>query len=290
LRFVCAPAECNIRVDGGLDKTTKEGALIVSELVFKEYTVDFRKEGYVPQSEKITVTGENSPEIRVTLEVLPETRAEWGKELFKAAVHAVGGSGGLKDLKPMTGMGGASSWSAAGAQSEWTIKTAFSGDTYSYELNNPSAGTFAISCQDETCGSQKGQRFGHKKASGPDADALNTNLRQYNRFHLEALLKRISDANHKLMANAAPGAEGAERHLMVESPDESYDITLDGAFLPIAVSYRSKDGLATAKISYAQYESFTKGAQYPRLTSIALPGDNKHGIRVKYDSVVQGAK
>jgi hypothetical protein len=86
-------------------------------------------------------------------------------------------------------------------------------------------------------------------------------------------------------SNAAP-VPGATNHLLVTSPDETYDITLDASNLPIAVAYRSADGLASAKIGYAEYQPVgTTGAKYPQLTSVALPGDKQHGIRVKYDNV-----
>jgi len=286
LRFVCAPAECNVRVDGGPDKLTTGGKLSIGDLVYRQYTVDFRKEGFVPKSEKITVSSPRSPEISVTLEVKPETRAEWGKQLYTSSVQALGGSSGLTAFKPMTATGGASSWNEQGSQSEWTIKSVFSTDDV-YELSNPSAGGYTISCHDETCVPAKSKV--RKKASGPEGDALNTNLRQYNRYHLIALMRHINAGNHKLGANAAPAA-GSPSHLLVTSPDESYDITLDGAFLPVSVEYRSSDGLASAKITFAEYEAFGTGAKYPRLTSIALPGEKQHGIRVKYDSVVPGVK
>jgi hypothetical protein len=115
---------------------------------------------------------------------------------------------------------------------------------------------------------------------------LNTNLRQYNRYRLITLMQRITTGNHKLGSAAIPSAT-SPNHLLVTSPDETYDITLDSAYLPIAVSYRSSDGLASAKITYSEYQSFGSAAKYPRLTSIALPGEKQHGIRVKYDTVVQ---
>jgi hypothetical protein len=286
LHFLCAPAECNIRIDGGPDKLTSGGKLSIGDLVYKQYTVDFRKEGYLPKAEKITVSSANSPEISVTLEVKPEIRAAWGKQLYTSAIQALGGAKGLAEFKPMTATGGASSWNEQGSQSEWTLKSVFSTDDV-YELTNPASGTFSISCHDETC-NPKGKGF-RRKANGPEADALNTNLRQYNRYHLMALMRRIGGANQKLAANAAPAA-GKESHLLVTSPDETYDITLDAAFLPVTVNYRSTDGLASAKITYAEYATFDATAKYPLLTSISLPGEKQHGIRVKYDSVVPSAR
>jgi hypothetical protein len=286
LNFSCAPAECKIRLDGGPDKLTVNGKLSIGDLVFRSYLVDIRKEGYLTKSEKVTVAGETSPEIAVTLEVLPETRAQWGKQLYTTAVQALGGAAGLAAFKTFSGSGGATSWNEQGSQSEWTIKSTF-GTEAVYELNNPASGSFAISCQGETCVPAKGK--GRKKSTGPEAESLNTNLRQYNRYHLMALLQRIGAPNYKLGANAAP-VGGAQNHLLVTSPEETYDIVLSAANLPISVSYRSSDGLASAKITFAEYGDFGVGAKYPFLTSIALPGDKEHGIRVKYDTVAPGIK
>jgi hypothetical protein len=82
---------------------------------------------------------------------------------------------------------------------------------------------------------------------------------------------------------------GASNHLLVTSSDETYDVTLDTAFLPVSVVYRSTDGLASAKISFSEYSPLGT-SKYPQLTSVALPGEKQHGIRVKYNSVTAGAK
>ena len=283
LKIVCAPAECMIRVDGGPDKITTNGRLSIDDLAYREYTIDFRKEGYLPKSQRVTVSSPASPELSVALDLDPATRQKWGQLLYMSAVRAIGGANGLAEFKAITAIGGASSWNEKGSQSEWTIKTTVSSGSKSYELSNPTSGSYAISCQDETCNPPKGKQKG-KRASGPEADALNTNLRQYNRFGLITLMQRIQSGNHTLAAAAAP-VTGEPNHLLVTSPEETFDITTDAASLPVTVTYRSSDGLASAKITYAEYQTFGTTAKYPRLTSIALPGDKQHGIRVKYDSV-----
>jgi hypothetical protein len=289
LQLSCAPAECNIRIDGGPDRTTKNGRLVLEGLVYRQYLVDFRKEGYSSKTERITVAGETQPEIKVALEVAPETRAQWGHNLYRAALQAIGGGAELAELKTMSGAGAASSWDLSGVQSEWNIKATFSGGTYSYVLNNASSGTFSLSCQGETC-TQKGRGFG-KKVNGPEAAALNTNLVQYNRFHLLAMLERISNENHRLLASGPPTPGAAEQHLIVDSRDETYDIALDGAFLPVTVSYRTKDGLAAAKVTYAQWATFEKtGSKYPRHTSVALPGEKQHGMQMRFDTLTASGK
>ena len=288
LQLKCEPVECNIRVDGGPDKATKNGMLEMSGLRFAEYTVDFRKEGYFPQSKRVAVTAASQPLIAVVLEIAPETRTRWGAEMYKNCLKAVGGADGLAGIKNMSGVGAASSWDAAGVLSEWTIKTVISGSNYTYELANALSGAVAITCQGEVCG-QKNSK-GKKKLSAVEAASLNTNLVQYNRYHLLAMLERISGENHVLTAPAAPAADLAEQHLIVDSRDETYDLTLDGAFLPSSVGYKSKDGLASVKITYAQYAAFEKGAKYPKHTSISLPGsqssEKQHGIQVRYDTLI----
>jgi hypothetical protein len=229
------------------------------------------------------VASPTAPEISVTLDINPETRLKWGQLLYTSMVRAIGGANGLAEFKSIAATGGASSWNEQGSQSEWTIKATFSGDTNLYELSNPTSGNYAIACQDETCNPPKGRQKG-KRASGPEADALNTNLRQYNRFRLITLMQRIKGGNHTLGAASAP-VTGEPNHLLVTSPEETFDITVDAAGLPVAVAYRSSDGLASAKIAYAEYQTFGTAAKYPRLTSVALPGDKQHGIRVKYDIV-----
>jgi hypothetical protein len=107
LNFLCTPAECMIRIDGGPDKTTANGRISIPDLVYKQYLVDFRKEGYMPKAEKITVSSPMSSEISVTLELNPETRAKWGQQLYTSAVQALGGAKGLGEFKSISATGGA---------------------------------------------------------------------------------------------------------------------------------------------------------------------------------------
>jgi hypothetical protein len=290
LQFSCAPAECSIRVAGGPEQQTKNGKLTIDGLAFKQYTVEFRKDGFISKSERVTLSEATHPEIKVTLEVAQETRANWGRELLKAALQAVGGKAGVDELKTMTATGAASSWDTSGTLSEWNIKAAFTPNTDSYDLGNASSGSFTVVCQGETC-SQKGKSlFGRKKVSGPEAASINTNIVQYNRYHLVSLFERIGAENHKLLANAPPTPGTAEQHLIVDSRDETYDITFDSALLPASVSYKSKDGLASVKVTYAQWAAFETGSRYPRHTSITLPGEKQHGIQVRYETLTSASK
>ncbi len=286
LQLKCEPVECNVRIDGGPDKPTKDGKVDIGDLPYKDYTVDFRKDGYLPQSKRVKVAAGTQPEIAVVLEVGAETRTRWGSEMYKNLLKAIGGANGLAEFKGMSGTGSASSWDTAGVLSEWSIKTAITGNTYTYDLSNALSGSFAMSCQSETCGQKNSKSpFGKKKLNAVEAAALNTNLVQYNRYHLLALLERISGENHVLSASTAPLTSATDQHLIVDSRDETYNLTLDGNFLPSAVTYKSKDGLASATITYGQYAAFEKGSKYPKHTSVLLPGDIKHGIQVHYETL-----
>lgn len=290
VQFSCAPAECDIRFDGGPDKHTKNGKLTVEDLPFKQYTVDFRKEGFATRSERITIASETHAEVKVMLEASAEAKANWGRELFKAALQAVGGTSGIGELKAMTATGAASSWDEAGTLSEWSIKTNFGAATDVYDLGNASSGTFTVTCQGESCGQKGKSLFGRKKLSGTEAASINTNIVQYNRYHLVSLFARISGESHKLLANAPPTPGAADQHLIVDSRDETYDITLDGTLLPVSVAYKSKDGLASVNVTYAQWAVFEKGSKYPRNTSVTLPGEKRHGVQVRYETLVAGSK
>jgi hypothetical protein len=291
LSLSCAPAECSIRLDGGRDQQTTNGRLTIAGLALKSYSVDFRREGYVPKVESVTVSVPKPPELRVTLEPTPESRAAWGRDLFKATLQAVGGKAGLAELKNMTANGAASSWDLSGTLSEWAVKAMFTPSGNTYDLGNASSGSFTVACRDGICGPKAKSAFGKKKATGPEAASINTNIVQYDRYQLVSLFDRINGENHRLTANAAPVGGAADQHLIVDSRDETYDIVIDGAFLPASLTYKSKDGLASATVTYAQWAAFETGSKYPRHTSVAIPGTAaKHGLQVRFETLTSGSK
>jgi hypothetical protein len=290
LPLSCAPAECSIRLDGGRDQQTTNGRLIIAGLALKSYSVDFRKDGYAPKTETVTVSGPKPPELKVTLEPTPESKAAWGRDLFKATLQAIGGKSGLAELKSMTANGAASSWDLSGTLSEWAVKAIFTPSGNTYDIGNASSGSFTVGCRDGICGPKGKSAFGKKKVTGGEAASINTNIVQYDRYQLVSLFDRINGENHKLTASAAPAAGAAEQHLIVDSLDETYDMVIDGAFLPASLTYKSKDGLASATVTYAQWAAFETGSKYPRHTSIAIPGVAKHGIQVRFETLTSGSK
>jgi hypothetical protein len=290
VELFCAPGECSVRVDNGAERKTRNGKLSLDGMSLKDYSVEFRKEGYGTKTERIAITAPTNPPLKVTLEPTVETKAAWGRDMFAAALRAIGGPSGLAEVKTFTASGAASSWDTAGTLSEWGIKAAFTPTTNSYDLGNASSGSFTVACQGETCPQKGKSSFGRKKVSGADAASLNTNIVQYNRYHLVALLERASGGDHRLLANAPPTPGVADQHLIIESREENYDITLDSAFLPASVAFKSKDGLDSVKVTYALWTYLGSGSRYPRHTSVALPGEKQHGIHVRFETLSAGAR
>lgn len=286
----CSPGDCSIRLDSGPERKTRNGKLSLDGMSLKDYAVEFRKEGYAPRTERLVIAAATNPPMKVSLEPTAETKATWGRELFAAILRAIGGPSGLAEVKTFTASGAASSWDTSGTRSEWGIKVAFSPATNSYDLGNASSGSFRVACHGEICPQKGKSSFRRKKVSGADAASLNTNIVQYNRYHLVALLERASGGDHRLLANAplAPGV--ADQHLIIESREENYDITLDSSFLPASVAFKSKDGLDSVKVTYALWNYLGNGSRYPRHTSVALPGEKQHGIHVRFETVTAGAR
>jgi hypothetical protein len=290
VELICAPAECSVRVDSGAERRTRSGKLMLDGMSLKDYSLEFRKEGYASRTERLVIASVVNPPLKVSLEPTSETKALWGRDLFAAVLRAIGGPSGLAEIKTFTASGAASSWDISGALSEWGIKAVFTPTTNSYDLGNASSGSFRVACEGEICPQKGKSSFGRKKVSGADAASLNTNIVQYNRYHLVALLERASGGDHRLLANAPPSPGLADQHLIIESREENYDITLDSSFLPASVTFKSKDGLDSVKVTYALWNYLGNGSRYPRHTSVALPGEKQHGIHVRFENVAARAK
>jgi hypothetical protein len=284
LTLQCGPAECEISVQGGKSISTKEGSVTISGLKLGEVVVDYKKPGYFSQQRKATVKSPQDAPVMVELEPGNNTQLEFGKRLFKAMMDALGGEETMqKDSASFAGSGSATFFDTGGSGTEWNLTLMFYPNKATLDIKN-SGGAIKLECQGEACQLQPGSKLLGKRVKPGGAQNLETALRQFRKYHLPAILNRMSSTKTRLLAKTGSVPASADQHLQIEASSETYDVLLNPQLLPAVITFTSKTGLGSGlSIGFADYTELG-ATRYPRTTEIKLP-EGKQGLRVHLDQL-----
>ncbi len=274
LSVSCVPAECSIAVRGQPKGETRNGLLTIGEIAPGKVFVDVKKAGYIGQQQTTVIEPGVETRLAVTLEPARETRLRLGGEFLQSMRKAIG------DLRDLTVAGAASAVDENGKLSEWNVGlVSKAGTPRKTRLTaNGSYGVVELCCTGERCQDKPGGLFGGKQRKTPQTDSMALHLKLLRTYQLAALAESFS----RLTPIAEPDSANGERHLKLESSDESYQVTLNSDWLPTTVRYSSQVGvLSGLEVIYAGYAQLGK-ARYPGRTSIKLPKSSQ-AIVVKLD-------
>jgi hypothetical protein len=272
--LTCAPAECDISLDGTAIGTTQDGKLELKKKPGK-LIIDFNAKGYIGHQATLTVDADRTVPVSVVLEPSRATLEAFGADLLKKVVEAVAGQDGLVDLTSVQATGSLTVWSNAGSSVRWTLLM----------RNNPDRALFqakagAILHEVAFTGSEF---TASKNLKGQDALDLPTDLGFIRDYQVAAVLARISSPQFKKVANhPEPGAD-EEYPLVAENGTETISIGLDSNLRPQKVRISTTTGVGSALISYSDYFKGEK-AYYPKTVQIK-PDGAPHGIDVRFDTV-----
>ena len=289
LRLNCAPAECVIKINGQSIGSTQDGWLTTPEFGLGNVTVDFEKEGYIPQQKNVAVALKEAPPVSVTLEMTGELKAGNGKKLLALMLGALGIAGDLKGIGAITAGGSLTSYSA-GKPSEWNFE--FTTGPPLIEMKLGAAGASLVYlCKGEKCAEKKRGKLlrGPKPPAEDIREALEANLRKFERYNLFSMLQLLTSSSVRLSAISAEAVGGKEQRLSAESDSYLCDVTLAADLHPGTMEYESKGGLGSRlKISYGHYTK-VGAAQYPKWTAIRLPEPTQDGLEINLDHVELGS-
>lgn len=291
LSLSCAPAECQIRINGQSAVATSDGQLVKSGLKLGDVTIDFEKDGYITEQRVVKVSGaEPGPPISVNLEPTDATKAANGKKLYGMMIAALGVTGNLKDLRSITAGGSMTSYKD-GKPADWDFALAMGPPNLVQMKVTGSAGGIFFLCNGERCEEKKkGFLFlkGGKQLPRAVADQLEPNLRLFSRYHLVSFLQTLDSNAVRLTGRSVDTDSKTERHVHAEAPDSSYDLTVGPDLLPNLIEYNPRNGLGAVKVTYGEYVK-VGGYYYPKHTSIGLPGSADSGIQVRLERVDLGS-
>lgn len=272
--LTCAPAECDISVDGNPVGPTKDGQMEIKKRPGK-WVLDFSAKGYIGHQATINVEADKIVPVSVVLEPNRATLEGFGSELLKKVIQSVAGEDGLQQLATVQASGSLTVWTREGSSIRWTLMM----------RNNPDRALFqakAGSILHEVAFT--GSEFkASKNLKGQDALDFPTDFGFIRDYQLPAILARVSQPQYKVSANRPMPTPGEEFSLVADNGTEKISIGLDADLRPQKVRIATTTGISSVVISYSDYFKGER-ASYPKAVQIK-PDASPHGIDVHFDAV-----
>src|SRR5665213_55218 len=275
LNLTCAPAECQVTLNGAMLGPTAGGKLEVAGLTPGNWVVDFSKEGFAGHRTTVLVEPAKSATVTASLGPDQAAREAFGKQLFQRMIHALGGEDGLKTLSSVQATGSTTLWGHTGASVRWTLLMRNRPDRALFQAK---AGSILHEVMFE------GSEFkASKNLKGDEALQLPTDFGMIRDDHLPALIARLQGSSYKLVADHPDPVAGEDYSILAESGTEKISIGLDADLRPQRVKIATDTGIGSAPITYADYIQ-NGNAFYPK-TMLIKPEGQQQGIEVRFDKV-----
>ncbi len=275
LNLTCAPAECEVSLNGTTIGPTAGGKLEVAGLTPGNWVVDFSKEGFTAHHATVTVEPAKSAMVSASLDPDRAAREAFGKQLFEKMIRALGGEDGLKTLSSVQASGSTTLWGHSGASVRWTLLMRNRSDRALFQAK---AGNILHEVMFD------GSQFkASKNLKGDEALQLPTDFGLIRDDQLPAMIARLQGSNYKLVADHPDIVTGEEYSILAESGTEKISIGLDADSRPQRVKIATDAGIGSALITYADYIQ-NGNAFYPK-TMLIKPEGQQQGIEVRFDKV-----
>jgi hypothetical protein len=275
LSLTCAPAECQVSLNGSSIGSTAGGKLEVAGLTPGNWVVDITKEGFVSHQSTVLVEPAKSATVSATLDLDRAAREAFGKQLFQKMIHALGGEDGLKTLSSVQAIGSATLWGRDGVSVRWTLLMRNRGDRGLFQAKSARILHEVMF---------EGSEFkASKNLKGDEALQLPTDFGMIRDDQLPALIARLQGPNYKLLANHPAPVAGEDYSIFAESGTEKISIGLDADLRPQRMNIATDTGIGSALINYADYIQ-NGNAFYPK-TMLIKPEGEHQGIEVRFDKI-----
>lgn len=275
LSVTCAPAECQVSLNGTAIGPTAAGKLEVAGLTPGNWVVDLAKDGFVGHQSTVVVEPAKSAVLSATLDPDRAAREAFGKQLFQKMIKALGGDDGLKTLSSVQATGSTTLWAHDGTSVRWTLLMRNRTDRALFQ-----AKTGRILHEVMFDGSEF---KASKNLKGDEALQLPTDFGMIRDNQLPALMARLQGPNYKLVANHPDPVAGEDYSILAESGTEKISIGLDADLRPQRVKIATDAGIGSVLITYADYIQ-NGNAYYPK-TMLIKPDAQQQGIEVRFDKV-----
>ncbi|HLH00649.1 MAG TPA: DUF4292 domain-containing protein [Bryobacteraceae bacterium] len=274
LSITCAPAECQVSVNGTPRGETKDGALELDEMQPGSYVVDLTRDGYISRQSTMVVEPDKEASISARLEPTRETQETFGAARFQKMLQALGGEDGLKELSALQAAGSATVLTSDGRTIRWNLRMRTRGDRALFQAASGAVVYEVVFTGHEFATS--------KNLKGQEALELPTELGFIRDNHVAALLARLNTQQYKMLASDVEPA-GSEPALSAESGTAKVSIDLDGDKRPRRVRITTETGVGSLLITYSDYAQVGH-AWFPKAIQVK-PEGKERGIEVQFDLV-----
>lgn len=275
LSLTCAPAECQVSLNGTSLGPTAGGKLEVAGLTPGNWVIDFKKEGFAVHQSSVLVEPAKTTTLAVTLDADPAARERYGKQILEKMISALGGEDGLKIMTSVEATGSATLWEHGGAGVRWTLLMRNRPDRALFQAK---AGRILHEVMFE------GTEFkASKNLTGDDALQLPTDFGMVRDNQLPALVGRLVSGPYRITASHPEPVPGEEYSIVADSATDQVSIGLSSDLRPQRVKITTGAGLGSAVITYSDYVQ-NGNAFYPK-TMLIKPDAGQQGIEVRFDKV-----
>jgi hypothetical protein len=271
----CAPAECDVSVNGHSIGSTKDGALELASMAPGKWVIDFTKKGYVSHQSDVVVEENKTAAVSAILSADHSTQEAFGTELFHKVVQALGGDEGINALATVQAAGSATIWSGDGSSVRWSIHMRNRPDRALFQAKSGSVvHEVMFTAHEFTAG---------KGLKGHEALELPASLGFIRDYQLGAVMARLEGTQYKMVASQTQPSANAEFVLFAESGADKISIGLDADLHPQRVRIATQTGVGSTVIVYSDYVS-TEKSWYPKTMQVK-PEGQQNGVEVHFDTV-----
>ncbi len=275
INLKCAPAECNVAINGHAVGPTLSGTLELARLAPGKWVVDFSKNGYISRQNSVVVEENRTASVSAVLEPDRTTEEAFGSELFRKMIQALGGDAGVQEMTSVDAAGSATTLTRDGSSIRWSLRM----------RNRADRGLFlarAGKVMHEVMFT--GNEFtASKSLKGQDALELPADFGYVRDNQPAALIARLQKPRYKMLAKKVSPDPGDEFVLFADGGTDKIAIGLDTEMRPERVRITTETGVGSLLITYSDYFQ-TGQAWYPKSMQ-AKPDGQQHGIQVHFDLV-----
>jgi PEGA domain-containing protein len=278
LALRCVPAECEVSLNETPRGVTQNGSMEIAEVVAGQWTIEFKKNGYLDRQTVVTVEPDRTVSVSESLSPTRATQEALGTELFQKVVSAVGNTAD-KGPFAVEASGSTTTWSGCDGQSvRWMLWMRNQPDFALFQLmTGPKPGKDALR---EVAFSGTQYKTG-KKLKGQEAIELATDAGLIRDHQLSALIAKLSSVDFKLLAIRTTPTDGEPVKLIAEGSTEKISVTLGDDLLPRESQIATATGVGAATVTYSDYFKLENIA-YPKTMQIK-PEGWQHGLEVHFD-------
>ena len=270
----CAPAECEVAVNGVHQTATSNGSVELTGLPPGSYTVDLSREGYVSKQDLIKVEADKVTPLSATLAPTRETREKLGAELFEKMMNALGGEANFAPLSSLQATGSVTTFISDGRTIRWSMRLRTRTNHALVQVKTGSIEHEVLFIGNDISAS--------KSLKGQDALELPAAFGMIRDNQFAAFMARFDPKQYKFVA-ADPDSPNSEFSFTAEGATNKILVGLDSESRPLRVKIVTETGMGSLAINYSDY-ILVGQAWYPKTMLVKAEGQ-QHGVEVHFDRV-----